>query len=157
MSGSTPSPAGTGHAGEEGMDAQRIVGAGEIAEQVARLPGCRVRRVTHYVQQNLDKGLTISDLAAVVYMSPYHFARLFKGSTGVPPHRFVARQRIASAVALLRTQEHSISEISHKVGFRTVSHFTTVFRRVTGTTPGAFRATALQDKRPGRGGSDDLP
>ena len=69
----------------------------------------------------------------------------------------VARQRIASAVALLGTQEHSITEISHRVGFRTVSHFTTVFRRVTGTTPGAFRATALQDKRPGRGGSDDLP
>ena len=139
------------------MDAQRIVRAGEIASRVARLPGCRVRRVIDYVQKNLDGALTISELAAVVYMSPYHFARLFKESTGLPPHRFVVRQRIASAVALLRTQEHSITEISHKVGFLTVSHFTTVFRRVTGTTPGAFRATALQDKRPGRGGSDDLP
>ena len=81
--------------------------------------------------------------------------RLFKGSTGLPPHQFVARQRIASAVALLETQQHSIAQASQRVGFRTVSHFTTVFRRVTGMTPGTFRVATLRDSRPGPEGESD--
>jgi AraC-like DNA-binding protein len=52
------------------------------------LPGCRLRRVTEYIQQNLDKDPRLAELAALAYMSPYHFARLFKCSTGAPPHRF---------------------------------------------------------------------
>jgi len=117
------------------------------------LPGGRLRRETAYIQQNLDTDLTLAELAAVVCMSPYHFARLFKGSTGVPPHRFVVRQRIARARGVLATPELSIAEISRLVGFRTASHFTTVFRRVLGITPGAYRTTvALREDRPGREG-----
>jgi AraC family transcriptional regulator len=103
------------------------------------LPGSRLRRVTDYVQQNLDKDLTLAELAAVVYMSPSHFARLSKCSTSLSPHRFVIRQRIARAEAFLATQESSIAQISRMAGFRTPSHFTTVFRRVLGTTPDAYR------------------
>lgn len=115
------------------------------------LPGCRLRRVTEYIQQNLDKDLTLAELADVVDMSPYHFARLFKGSTGVPPHRFVVQQRIAHARGVLATTERSIAEISRLVGFRTPSHFTTVFRHL-GITPGAYRTATLQADRPGQEG-----
>ena len=76
------------------------------------LPGCRLRRVTEYIQQNLDKDLTLAELAAVVYMSPYHFARLFKRSTGVPPHRFLVRHRIDEACALLAARKVPIRFIS---------------------------------------------
>src|SRR5438093_3458614 len=109
---------------------------------VGSLPACRLRRVTEYIQQNLDKDLTLAELAAVVYMSPYHFARLFKSSTGIPPHRFVVRQRIAQARAWLARPELSIAQISRLVGFRTPSHFTTVFRRLSGVTPRRYRLTA---------------
>jgi AraC family transcriptional regulator len=112
------------------------------------LPGYRLRRVTEYIQQNLDKDLTLAELAAVVCMSPYHFARLFKCSTGVPPHRFVVRQRIARARGVLATPELSIAEISRLVGFRTASHFTTVFRRVLGITPGAYPNNGGVARRP---------
>jgi len=105
--------------------------------------------VTEYIQQNLDKDLTLAELAAVAYMSPYHFARLFKGSTGVPPHRFVVRQRIARARGVLATPELSIAQISRMVGFRTPSHFTTVFRRVLGITPGAYRTAARREDQSG--------
>ena len=121
-------------------------------QATSALPSCRLRRVTEYIQQNLDKDLRLAELAAVVYMSPYHFARLFRCSTGVPPHRFVVRQRIARASAFLAAQEPSITQISRMVGFRTPSHFTTVFRRVLGITPGAYRAAALREDRPGREG-----
>jgi len=116
------------------------------------LPGCRLRRVTEYIQQNLDKDLTLAELAVVVRINRYHFARLFKDSTGVPPHRFVVRQRIARARAVLAMEELSIAQISRLVGFRTSSHFTTVFRRVLGITPGAYRTAALQEDRPSREG-----
>jgi AraC family transcriptional regulator len=109
--------------------------------------------VTEYIQQNLDKHLGLTELAAVVYMSPFHFARLFKRSTSVPPHRFVTRERIARASAFLATQELSIAQISRMVGFRTPSHFTTVFRRVTGVTPKGYRTRSLQEsRRAGEGG-----
>jgi AraC family transcriptional regulator len=112
-----------------------------------RLPACRLRRVTEHIQQNLDHDLTLAELAAVVYMSPYHFARLFKGSTGVPPHRFVVRQRIVRASAFLAAPELSIAQISRSVGFRTASHFTTVFRQVLGITPGAYRTASMRQHR----------
>jgi AraC family transcriptional regulator len=120
---------------------------------IGSLPSCRLRRVTEYVQQNLDKDLTLAELAGVVFMSPFHFARLFKCSTGVPPHRFVVRQRITRARACLATEGQSIAQISRMVGYRTPSHFTTVFRRTLGVTPGAYRAAALQANRSnGEGG-----
>jgi len=124
----------------------------DIGKQTSPLPSRRLRRVTEYIQQNLEKNLSLADLAAVVCMSPYHFARLFRCSTGVPPHRFVVRQRIARARAFLATEELSIAQISGMVGFRTPSHFATVFRRVLGITPGAYRTASLRDRVGGEGG-----
>jgi len=88
----------------------------------------------------MSRQLTLLDLSTVVHMSPYHFARLFKQSTGVPPHRFVLEQRIAQASVLLRDAQLSIGEVGRLVGFRTPSHFTMAFRRMTGITPSAYRS-----------------
>jgi AraC-like DNA-binding protein len=123
-----------------------------VRGDIGTLPWGRLRRVIEHIQQNLDKDLTLAELAAVVHVSPYHFARLFKCSTGLPPHRFVVRQRIARASAFLATRELSIAQISRMVGFRTPSHFTTVFRRVTGITPRGYRTGCLREDRPGREG-----
>jgi AraC family transcriptional regulator len=116
------------------------------------LPSCRVRRVTEYIEQNLDKELRLAELAALVYMSPYHFARLFKRSTGLPPHRFVVQQRIARASAFLAMPAMSITQVSRLVGFRTPSHFTTVFRRIRGVTPRGYRTESLREEQPRSGG-----
>jgi AraC-like DNA-binding protein len=134
------------------VEAPRSGWAVPVRGGIGTLPWGRLRRVTEYIQQNLDKDLTLAELAAVVYMSPYHFARLFRCSTGLPPHRFVVRQRIARARAFLATREPSIARISQMVGFRTPSRFTTVFRSVTGSTPRGYRTECLRDDRPGREG-----
>ncbi len=114
----------------------------------AGLPARRVRRVTEHIEQNLDKPLPLTELAAVVYTSRFHFARLFRRSTGYPPHRFVIRQRIARACEFLARSELTIAEISRRVGFRTPSHFTTVFRRVSGVTPSGYRFEHAREARP---------
>src|SRR5467141_414126 len=105
------------------------------------LPAYRLRRVAQYIHDNLQRELRLADLGALVHMSPYHFARLFKRSTGVPPHRFQVLRRIDQARALLAARTSSIAAISRLVGFRTPSHFTTTFRRITGMTPSAYRGS----------------
>ena len=99
-------------------------------------------------EQHLDTDLTLAEIAASVYMSPCHFARLFKRSTGVSPHRFVVQRRIARAGAFLATRELSIAQIAPLVGFRTPSHFTTAFRRVSGVTPSGYRAEHVREEQP---------
>jgi len=109
------------------------------------LPLARLRRVTEYIHEHLDQHLTLAQLGAVVFMSPYHFARLFQHSTGLPPHRFVVRARIDHAATLLAAPDLSISQISRVVGFRSPSHFATVFHRIKGVTPSEYRARQVLD------------
>ena len=142
--------------GGDPVEAHRAGWAPSARADIGTLPGCRLQRVTEYIQQNLDKDLSLAELAGAVYMSPYHFARLFKRSTGMPPHRFVIRQRIDRARACLATPDLPIAEISRMVGFRTASHFSTVFRRVTGVTPGGYRTGSWPADRPSpEGGTDE--
>ena len=116
----------------------------------ATLPLARLRRVTEYIHEHLDQHLTLAQLGAVVFMSPYHFARLFQHSTGLPPHRFVVHARIGHAATLLAAPDLSISQISRVVGFRSPSHFATVFHRIMGITPSEYRARQRRDAGAGR-------
>ena len=108
----------------------------------SELPAGRLRRVTQYIQENLQRELRLAELSALVHMSPYHFARLFRRSIGMPPHKFVVRCRIDAARTLLAARRSPIAEIGQLVGFRTPSHFTTTFRRVVGLTPSGYRSEA---------------
>ena len=73
----------------------------ETRRDTSTLPGARLRRVTDHIRANLEQNLTLARLSAVACMSPYHFARLFHRTTGVPPHRFVLKARIDHAAGLL--------------------------------------------------------
>jgi len=106
------------------------------------LPGAQLRRVTEFIDDNLTRALPLSELSAEAHMSQFHFARLFKESTGLPPHRFVVRRRIERACALLLDGQLSIDAIGRAVGFRTRSHFSMVFHRQTGSPPTVYRAFA---------------
>src|SRR3977135_416212 len=84
----------------------------------SELPACRLRRVTQHIQENLRRELRLAGRRTLGHKSPYHFARLFKRSTGVPPHRFLVRCRIDEARGLLAAQAVPIAEIAGLVGFR---------------------------------------
>jgi AraC family transcriptional regulator len=104
------------------------------------LPANRLRAVLEHIHTHLEDSLTVVELAAIVKMSPQHFANLFRRSTGFAPHRYVLGRRIERAQHLLGTTNLSLAEITLESGFASQSHFTDVFRKVLGTTPRRYRA-----------------
>ena len=100
----------------------------------------RLERAIAFVEQHLENELSLETLAREASLSLYHFARAFKAATGVAPHRYVLQRRIELARSLLREREMSIAAVAERCGFASQAHLTHVFRRVTGSTPGAFRA-----------------
>jgi AraC family transcriptional regulator len=103
------------------------------------LPPHRLTHVQAYVRDHIAEVLHVERLAAEVHMSQYHFARMFKHATGLPPHLYIVMQRVSHAKALLQETELPLLEVAEQSGFRTQGHFTGVFRRYTGVTPRAFR------------------
>jgi AraC family transcriptional regulator len=98
-----------------------------------------LKRVTTYIEDHLAEDLSLADIAAVAALSPYHFARLFKESTGLTPHQYIIRRRIARAKLLLSTTDWSLTIIAHAVGFASESHLALHFKRITGLTPRHYR------------------
>ena len=95
--------------------------------------------VTDYVGDNLARDLTLSELAGVACMSPYHFSRLFKRSTGLSPYQYVIHQRVQRARELLNRTELSVTEVSMAVGFAHQSHLAQHTRRLLGVPPASLR------------------
>ncbi len=82
-------------------------------------------------------------VAAVVRLSPYHFARQFKAATGLPPHQYVIARRIERAQQFLqRGGDLSLAEVAAHAGFSDQSQFSHHFKRLVGVTPGQFRTPA---------------
>lgn len=100
-----------------------------------------IATVAHIVQKRLEENLTIADLARVASLSDWHFARTFKESTGLSPHRFVLRRRIVRAKELLQKSAIPLTEISAAAGFSAQSHMTDMFRQQVGATPRRYRAS----------------
>jgi AraC family transcriptional regulator len=103
------------------------------------LPSWRLRRVIEFIDENLDHNVGLEKLAEMAGLSPAHFARMFKQSTGAPPHRFVLERRIAKARALLTATDMRIVDVALSLGFASQEHFSTTFKRLCGATPRAFR------------------
>jgi AraC family transcriptional regulator len=103
------------------------------------LPGWQQTKLRQYIEEHLADEISLSSLARLVQLSPFHFSRAFKESFGVPPHRYLTGQRIERAKALLAERKLSVTEIGLDVGFNETSSFTHAFRKVTGETPTEYR------------------
>ena len=99
-----------------------------------------LRRVLEYIQANLAGDLHLQELAEIADLSTFHFAKLFKRSTGSSPHQFVLQRRLERAKELLRNPHISLSEVSLRAGFADQSHLSNIFRRYVGLTPARFRS-----------------
>ncbi len=102
----------------------------------------KLRCVRHHIGEHLGETIRVEQLAEAVHLSPFHFARMFKQSTGQSPHLYILMQRVERAKELLAETDIALVDVAADVGFRTQGHFTGVFHRYAGFTPRAFRLHA---------------
>ena len=114
-------------------------GAAVLPGRRGGLAGWQQRRIVEFIEEHLADDLPLAALASLAQLSPYHFAREFKRSFGVPPHRYHSNRRIERARALLANPKASVAEIALEVGFSGSSAFAATFRRATGQTPTDYR------------------
>jgi transcriptional regulator of acetoin/glycerol metabolism len=98
-----------------------------------------LRRVREYIEAHLHDEIRITKLATLAELSTTHFARAFKESFGMSPHRYVMQARVERAAQLLGSTDHPLADIGFAVGFADQSHFSKTFSRLTGSTPRDFR------------------
>jgi AraC family transcriptional regulator len=97
------------------------------------------QRVDDFMRASLTHRLTIEDIAEAIDLRPRHFAASFKKSFGLPPYRYLTQLRIEEAKRLMAASPLSLSDIAMECGFGDQAHFTRVFTRTIGCSPGAWR------------------
>ncbi len=103
------------------------------------LSGNKLRRVTDFINDNLEQDLTLAEIATIAGLSHFHFARMFRKTMGVTPQQYITNRRIEKAKELLAKSNLPIVEVGFQIGFKNQSHFTTLFRKFTSLTPKIWR------------------
>ena len=119
--------------------ARTYCGADLVRRAGTRLGPWQEKRVKDMIEARLDGQIQLAELALACGMSPGHFSRAFRRTTGVPPHRWLLRRRVDRACGLLLRSDLTLAEIGGRCGFYDQSHFTRVFEKALGMTPGAWR------------------
>lgn len=109
-----------------------------LPESYNKLPAFRLKQINEYINANMEYSITLSHLASIAFMSPYHFCRVFKRTTGLSPNQYVINHRMIKSVQLL-TSGLGIEQTANAVGYRNVGHFAQLFKRHTGYFPAAHR------------------
>lgn len=103
----------------------------------------QTQRITSFVQEHLSEDLSLTALANLAGLSPWHFCRAFKATFGLPPHRWLNAQRVERAKELLACPTLSITDVALCVGFAGSSHFSRAFRTALGCSPSDYRRQRL--------------
>ena len=107
--------------------------------EASSLPGFKLRRVTDWMAEHLAEEFSLPRVAEQAGMSEFHFNRLFKRATGVPPSQYQIKLRMDAARRLLRETKGSVISIANEVGYSSPSHFSQLFRKETGLAPTDYR------------------
>jgi len=106
----------------------------------------RLRRIKELVHAKMGDDLSLDEMAQSIGLSTAHFARMFRKSTGEPPHQFVLRHRVERAKAMLRAPDARVLDVAVACGFKTQQHFAQVFRDVCGVSPTRYRQDFLDSE-----------
>jgi AraC family transcriptional regulator len=103
------------------------------------LPKWRMQRLEQHLAANIDKRISLDDMAALAGLSKMHFAAQFRAATGFRPHEYLLFKRIERAKAILAEGRMSLVEVAFSTGFNAQAHFSTVFKRFTGKSPARWK------------------
>jgi AraC family transcriptional regulator len=111
---------------------------GQVIAAARGLSPRALSRAKAYIASHMGESFSLSDLACAACISRFHFARLFRASTGRSPMEYVLNARMEAAKTMLARGDQKIAATAAALGFFDQSHFTRTFRRVTGVSPGAY-------------------
>ena len=97
--------------------------------------GIKTREVLKYINSNLEKDISLEDIAEIMKVSPVYAGKLFKKELGISFNKYLMQVRIERAKALLKSGDYKIYEISTIVGYNTVQYFSSIFKKATGVSP----------------------
>jgi AraC family transcriptional regulator len=103
------------------------------------LPAAKLRRAIETIQDRLESGISLADLAGAASVSVSHFEVLFKRSTGLTPYQFVLHRRVDRAKQLLIDEDLSLVQVAARSGFCDQGHLARQFKRIVGVTPSEYR------------------
>ncbi len=112
---------------------------GLLGDNLRGLSRPQLGRVMEFIHTTPYAGISLLAMAAAAGLSPFHFSRMFKVSTGSSPHQYVLRRRIDVGAEMLLRREDSIAAIASELGFADQSHFTMHFKRVHSVGPAGYR------------------
>lgn len=139
---------------EGGSGLFRIFGDGNHQSRHVREHAEQVRA---YLEANLTQDLDMNAVARAASLSPFYLTRIFKQRFGVPPYRYLIGLRIRYASDLLRESSLSVTQVCHRSGFNSLSHFITTFRNHTGMSPSQYRRVVDWQQDAGRFGQETEP
>jgi AraC family transcriptional regulator len=102
------------------------------------LAGGALRRVRAYIDTHIGERISLDELARQAGVSRFHFARQFRRSTGESPMEYLRRVRIERSISILQNRDTTIAQVAAGLGFSDQSHFTRIFGRLVGVSPGSF-------------------
>ena len=111
-----------------------------MKESTGQIYKQRILNVQMYIQQNLDRDLSLKELAKKTYFSEYHFHRIFRAVVGEPLKEHIRRLRLERAASDLKHTNDSIINIALNAGYQTHEAFTRAFKAVFGCSPSDFRS-----------------
>lgn len=123
-----------------------VLAVGERQTARTTLHQGAVARVIEAMREELATTLSLDEMADIACFSPFHFNRMFKAITGIPPHQFLYALRLEHAKRLLISTDLSVTEICFEVGYNSLGSFTQRFTGLVGLSPNAFRALAADFK-----------
>jgi AraC-like DNA-binding protein len=116
-----------------------VYGRAEVGVRPRTLAAWQLRRVRELMLEDLTRTPALGEMAAACGLSNGHFARAFKRTMGMPPHRWLVEQRVARAQELLLGTDLLVSDIAAACGFADQSHLTRAFVRKVGAPPAFWR------------------
>ncbi|WP_256760536.1 response regulator [Cohnella sp. WQ 127256] len=121
------------------VQSMRKASASTVYDHYASGGGQSIEVAFQYIKTHFHTELSLEKVAAIVYLNPVYFSQLFKQKTGSGFKEYITHLRLERAMELLRTSDLKITDISERVGYPDMRHFSQIFRKKNGNTPSEYR------------------